>query len=50
MLVSPGCHFAVARKRSSVEPVVAVPKQVELGVPVADLIRQVGISAPTTVQ
>ena len=32
------------RKRFSVEQIVAVVKQAELGLPVADLIRQVGIS------
>jgi putative transposase len=32
------------RKRFSVEQIVAVLKQAELGLPVADLIRQVGIS------
>ena len=31
-------------KRFSVEQIVAVLKQAELGMPVADLIRQVGIS------
>ena len=35
--------FAVKRKRFSVEQIVAVLKQAELGVPVAELIRQVGI-------
>ena len=35
------------RKRFSVEQIVAVLKQVELGLPVADLIRQVGISEQT---
>ena len=34
------------RKRFSVEQIVAVVKQAELGLPVADLIRQVGISEP----
>ncbi len=32
------------KKRFSVEQIVAALKQVELGLPVADLIRQVGIS------
>lgn len=32
------------RKRMSTEQIVAVFKQAELGVPVADLIRQVGIA------
>ena len=35
------------RKRFSVEQIVAVLKQAELGLPVADLIRQVGISERT---
>ena len=35
------------RKRFSVEQIVAVPKQAELGMPVADLIRHVGISEQT---
>ena len=35
------------RKRFSVEQIVAVLKQVEAGLPVADLIRQVGISEQT---
>ena len=35
------------RKRFSVEQVVAVLKQAELGMPVADVIRQVGISEQT---
>ena len=35
------------RKHVSVEQVVAVVKQAELGLPVADLIRQVGISEQT---
>ncbi len=34
-------------KRFSVEQIVAVLKQAELGMPVADLIRQVGISEQT---
>jgi putative transposase len=36
--------FALKRKRFSVEQIVAVLKQAELGVPVAGLIRQVGIT------
>jgi putative transposase len=40
-------EFAVKRKRYSVEQIVAVLKQAELGLPVADLIRQVGISEQT---
>ena len=35
------------RKCYSVEQIVAVVKQAELGLPVADLIRQVGISEQT---
>lgn len=35
------------RKRFSVEQIVAVLKQAELGLPVADLIRQIGISEQT---
>ena len=35
------------RKRFSVEQIVAVLKQAELGMPVADLIRKVGISEQT---
>jgi putative transposase len=35
------------RKRFSVEQVVAVLKQAELGTPVADLIRKVGITEQT---
>jgi hypothetical protein len=34
--------FAVKKKRFSVEQIVAVLKQAEVGVPVAELIRQVG--------
>jgi putative transposase len=35
------------KKRFSVEQIVAVRKQAELGVPVAELIRQVGITEQT---
>ena len=35
------------RKRFSVEQIVAVLKRAELGVPVAELIRQVGITEQT---
>ena len=35
------------RRRFSVEQIVAVLKQAELGMPVADLIRQVGIAEQT---
>ena len=38
--------FAMS-KRFSVEQIVAVLKQAELGLPVADLIRKVGISEQT---
>lgn len=34
------------RKQFSVERIVSVLKQTELGLPVADLVRQVGISEP----
>jgi putative transposase len=37
----------VRRKRFSVEQIVAILKQAEVGVPVSDLIRQVGISEQT---
>ena len=40
-------EFAVKRKRFSVEQIVAVLKQAELGMPVADIVRQVGISEQT---
>ena len=40
-------RFAVKRKRFSVEQIVAVLKQPELEVPVAELIRQVGITEQT---
>ena len=35
------------RKRFSVEQIIAVLKQAELGMPVADLIRRVGVSEQT---
>jgi putative transposase len=35
------------KKQFSIEQIVAVLKQAELGIPVADLIRQVGISEQT---
>lgn len=35
------------RKRFSIEQIVAVLKQAELGMPVADVIRQMGISEQT---
>jgi putative transposase len=37
----------VKKKRFSVEQVVAILKQAELGIPVAELIRQVGVSEQT---
>jgi len=37
-------EFAVTRKRFSVEQIVAVLKQAELGMAVSDLTRQMGIS------
>jgi putative transposase len=40
-------RLAVKRKRFSVEQIVGVVKQAEVGVPVAELIRQVGISEQT---
>jgi integrase len=40
-------EFVVKRKRFSVEQIVAVLKQVELGMPVADLTRRLGISEVT---
>lgn len=39
--------FAVRRKRFSVEQIVAVLKQVEVGVPVAEVCRQAGITEQT---
>jgi putative transposase len=39
--------FVMKRKRFSVEQIVAVLKQAELGMPVADVIRQIGISEQT---
>jgi len=37
----------VKKKRFAVEQIVAVLKQAEMGMPVADLIRQIGISEQT---
>jgi len=37
----------VKKKRFSVEQIVAILKQAELGIPIADLIRQVGVSEQT---
>jgi transposase-like protein len=42
-----GEEFVVKRKRFSVEQIVAALKQVELGMPVADLTRRLGISEVT---
>jgi len=39
--------YAVKQKRFSVEQIVGVLKQAEVGVPVAELIRRVGISEQT---
>jgi len=40
-------EFVVKRKRFSVEQIVAALKQAELGMPVADLTRRLGISEVT---
>ena len=40
-------EFFMKRRRFSVEQIVAVLKQAEAGLPVADLIRQIGISEQT---
>jgi putative transposase len=40
-------EFVVKRKRFSVEQIVTALKQVELGVPIADLTRRLGISEVT---
>ena len=42
-----GEDFAVKKKRFAVEQIVAILKQGELGIPIAELIRQVGISEQT---
>ena len=39
--------MAMKKKRFSVEQIVAVLKQAEVGVPVAELIRKVGVSEQT---
>jgi putative transposase len=39
--------LAISKKRFSVEQIVAVLKQAELGLPVVDLIRKVGITEQT---
>ena len=35
------------KKRFAAEPIVAILKQAELGIPIAELIRQVGVSEQT---
>ena len=45
--IDEGGDFAMKKKRFSVEQIVAVLKQAELGVPVAEVIRKVGISEQT---
>jgi putative transposase len=40
-------RFAVKQKRFNVEQIVAVLKQAEAGVPLAELLRRVGISEQT---
>src|SRR6202035_1290802 len=40
-------EVAMKRKQYSMEQIVAVLKQAELGMPVADLVRQLGISEQT---
>ena len=42
--------FAVKKKRFSVEQIVGVLKQAEVGVPIGELVRQVGISEQTFYQ
>ena len=39
--------FAVKKKRFSVEQIVGVLKQADVGVPIGELVRQVGISKQT---
>ena len=39
--------FAVKKKRFSIEQIVGVLKQAEVGVPIGELVRQVGISKQT---
>ena len=41
------CTNAVKKKRFSVEQIVGVLKQAEVGVPIGELVRQVGISEQT---
>ncbi len=40
-------RFAVRKKRFSVEQIVEILKQAEVGVPIGELVRQVGISEQT---
>jgi putative transposase len=40
-------RFAVKQKRFTVEQIVAVLKQAEAGVPLAELLRRVGVSQQT---
>ena len=40
-------EFAVKKKRFSVEQIVAILKQAGMGMPVADIIRHIGISEQT---
>jgi putative transposase len=42
-----GGGFAVKKKRFSVEQIVGILKQAEVGVPIGELIRKVGISEQT---
>ena len=42
--------FAVKKKRFSVEQIVGVLKQADVGVPIGELVRQVGISKQTLYQ
>jgi transposase-like protein len=42
-----GEDFAVKQKRFSVKQIVAVLKQAEAGVPLAELLRRVGVSEQT---
>jgi transposase-like protein len=46
-LILKGRLFAMKKKRFSIEQTVAVLKQAELGMPVADLIQQFGVSEQT---
>lgn len=46
-LMPAGEEFVVKKKRFAVEQIVAVLKQAEMGMPVADVIRQIGISEQT---